>query len=92
MGAGLHHAVIAFQKLVIVEAEIGDAIATLNSVLAQRRPKPLRALPEFAVGELSFARNDSNLVGKQIHGAVETPDGCQRNKHGGIVLLLVVRA
>jgi hypothetical protein len=59
-----------------IEAEIGDAIATLDAMFKKRRTQPFAALAEFAVGELPLSRNDSNFVGEQIHGALETADRC----------------
>ena len=38
---------------------------------------------------MALARDDPDFIREQIHGAVETPDGCQRDEHGGIVLLSV---
>src|SRR5580658_4916496 len=70
-----------------IEAEIGDAVAGLDAVFAKRASQALAPLAELAIGKLACSRDDPDFVREQIHGAVETPDGCQRDKHGGIVLL-----
>ena len=88
-GVGQHHSVITFEQLVGVEAEIGDAVTRLDAVLPKRAGQALAAFAEFAIGKLASPADDSDFVRKQIHGAVKTPDGRQRNEHGGIVLLMV---
>ena len=37
-GVRQHHSVIAFEQLMRVEAEIGDAVAVLDAVFVKRRP------------------------------------------------------
>ena len=46
-GAGLRHAVIAFQQLVRVEAEIADAVARLHAGALQSGGQLLAALAEL---------------------------------------------
>src|SRR3984885_7009959 len=82
-----HHSVITLEQLMRIKAQVGDAIARPDSLLGKRRAYPFAALAEFAVSELPFSRNDPNFIGEQIHGAVETPYGCQGDKHWRIVLL-----
>ena len=50
------HAVVAFQKLVVVEAEIGDAVARLNALRQQAGGQPLAALAELGVSEAAGRR------------------------------------
>ena len=44
-----YHTVIAFQQLMVVEAEIGHAIARLDAMRAQTGRQSLRARAEFRV-------------------------------------------
>ncbi len=69
----------------IVEAQICDAVAMLDAFLPKRGGQALAALAELGVGELALARNDPDLLAKQVNRTMETPDGCQRNQHDRIL-------
>jgi hypothetical protein len=90
-GARLNDAVISLQQLMSVEAQVCDAVAVLDTLLRKSCGQALAALAELSISELPLAGNDPDLVAKQVDRAVETPDGCQRNKHAPIVHAALTR-
>ena len=53
--ARLHHAVIAFQQLMIVETQICDTIAVLDAFFRQRSGQSFASSAEFGISELPVA-------------------------------------
>ena len=81
-GSNQRRPVIAFQKLMIVEAEIGDAVAGADALGKQPGGKTFATLSELGVGERAGAGDDACLFSVKINGAVQAPDGCKRHVHG----------
>ncbi len=80
-GAGQRNAEVAFQKLVVVEAEVGDAVARLDARGEQAGRQPLAAFAEFGIGEAAGAADDAGLFAVEIDGAIEAADRRQRHVH-----------
>ena len=74
-GLGLHDAVVALQQLVVVEAEVGDAVAGLNTGGGERGGQAAYPLAELTVSELAGAANNAEPVTEEVHGAVQAADG-----------------
>ena len=53
--ARLHHAVITFQQLMIVEAQVCDTIAVLDAFFRQRSSQSFASSAEFGISELPVA-------------------------------------
>ena len=81
-GSNERRAVVAFEKLVVVEAEIGDAVAGADAVGKQPGCETFATLSELGVGERTGAGDDSSFFSVKIDGAIQAPDGCEGHVHG----------
>src|SRR5437868_5023719 len=79
--ARLNDAEVAFQELVVIEAEIGDSLAWLYPFGDERRGQPFTPLAKLAIGESALSAYHSNLVRIQIDGPVHASNGRQRYDH-----------
>ena len=80
-GARQRNTEITLQKLVIVEAQIGDAVTRADALGEQPESQALRALSEFRVGEAPLPRHHAGLFSEKIDPAVQAPDRRQRHRH-----------
>ena len=69
-GARQQDAEIAFQKLVIIEAQVGDAIAGLHSEGEESGRQALAALAEFPIGEAVRAAHHSDFGAIEIDSSI----------------------
>ena len=74
-------AVVAFEQLVVIEAEIRDAVAGLDPGGEEAGGEALAALAEFGVGEAAVAGDHAGLLAVKIHGAIEAADRGQGHVH-----------
>src|SRR5213078_3438988 len=79
--ARLHDAVIAFEQLVVVEAEIGDALARLEAFRFECRGQALAALAELGISEAAGSTHHSGFASIQIYCAVHAADRRERDDH-----------
>src|SRR5580704_8991723 len=87
--ARLNHAVIPFDQLMIVKAEICDTVAGLDAKFRERRGQRLTALSHLTVRELAVSANDAHLFPEQIYGAVQTTQRSQGNEHSPLSVKLL---
>ncbi len=81
-GARQRRSVIAFEKLMVVETEISDAVAGADALGEQSGGEAFATLPKLVVSEGTGAGNDAPLLSVKINRTVQAPDGCKRNVHG----------
>ncbi len=74
--------VIAFKKLMVVEAEIGDAIAGADAFGKKSGGETFAPLSELGVGERTGARDYACLFSVEINRPVQAADGGKGNVHG----------
>src|SRR6185369_715220 len=74
--------VIAFEKLMIVEAEIGDAVAGADSLGKQAGGETFATFSELGVGERAGAGDDSSFFSVKVNSTIQAPDGCEGHVHG----------
>src|SRR5438045_66010 len=86
----LGHAVITFQKLIVVEAQVGNAIAGTNAGADESGCKPLRSFAETAISELLIAGNDADLFGKQLNSAVQKTNWREWDEHGAFASVYIL--
>src|SRR5437867_5694666 len=79
--ASLHNSVVAFEQLMGVEAQIGDAVALPDAEPHQRRGQPLATFAELRVGELLIAADDADLGAEHANSPVKTAGGGKLNEH-----------
>ena len=77
----LDDAVIAFEKLVVIEAEIRDSIAGPDSPRVQRRRQPFTTLAELSVSEAPRSADYPDFSPVQIHRAMHAADRRQGHDH-----------
>ena len=80
---GVHqrHAVIAFEELAGVEAEIGHAVAAADTLGDEAGREPFASFAELRIGIPAIAGDDANLAAVQVHAAIQAPHRCQRYVH-----------
>ena len=79
--ARLDHAEIAFEELMVIEAEISDALAGPQSLRFQRRSQPLGARAELGIGETARTADDTDFLSVQIHRPMHASNRRQRHDH-----------
>lgn len=79
--AGQRYAIVAFQKLVRIEAEVRDAIPRLESLCQKSSGESFAAFAELSVSETAVTGDDSCLSGVEINRSIEEADRRQRDIH-----------
>ena len=62
---------IAFEQLVGIEAEVGDAVAGKDALGEQAEGEAFDAFAEFGVGEAAVSADDAGLLSVEVYCAVE---------------------
>ncbi len=80
-GARERDAIVSFEELMVIEAEVGDAVAGLDAGGEESRGEAFAAFAELGVSESVVAGNDGSLPGVEVDTAVEAADRRQGNVH-----------
>src|SRR5439155_5189410 len=80
-GADERDAEVAGEELVVIEAEVGDAVAGLNAHGPQAGGEPLAVFAEIRVGIPANAGDDADFLPVEIHSAIEAADRRQGYLH-----------
>jgi hypothetical protein len=69
-GSNERRAVVTFEKLMVVEAEVGDTVAGADALRKQPGGETFATLSELGVGERTEAGDNSSFFSVKIDGAI----------------------
>ena len=72
---------IAFEQLVGIEAEVGDAVAGEDAFGEQSEGEAFDAFAEFGVGEAAVPADHAGLLSVEVYCAVERSNWRKRHVH-----------
>src|SRR3954466_10084555 len=79
--AGEEGGVIAFEELVVIEAEVRDAVAGLDAERLEPEGEALAPFAELGVGEAEVAGDDGGLPRVEVDAAIEAANRAQWHAH-----------
>jgi hypothetical protein len=73
-GTNQRRAIVAFEQLIVIEAEKGDAITAGNTFAEQSRRETFATFAELGVGVTARTRDHADFVAVEIDASIEASD------------------